>query len=344
MKSSVNHLFLGGGEVTIANLSMWGRAILISTSLSFAQCQAQDYEVEGTISYNVFYASQIKFACKKKFLVRVNECKWLISAEDLETRDSVAIGYEDGAAYKLSTFVRPTNAFAAVIESEEVPEGDDSALSYLWLAFASGCYFETATNNLVAPVWPLDDPALRYESFKVRAMWFSNPQLPRLPSQVTFYNDGYYRAIESVTRKRVTYPARAPYDKGYINAVYNVLEQTNVGQLMLPTKFEFTRYYIPPIQGTNLNAAVTMTNGQGDLIQLLVRSRILLSDAKCRPGKGSGSFRPHFNATMAYVDRRRAGSSLPVANVVKFITNGVWPEFNDTLLKKGNDKTRTSSK
>ena len=305
-----------------------------------ATCFGQEYEVAGTITYDTFIMGQKQFGSKKEFRVSVKECDWLIYAKDMDNGDSVEIGFENGFAYRLNTFVKPDiNVLSALIESEEIPNGDSSMISYLWLAFASSCHFAQITNNFLSPVWIMDDPNLRYEDFKMKAVWETNKNLPRLPIRVTYFNDGVFRVYNVVKKERSSFSAPKPYDQGYVNAIYEVLAKTNVSELAIPTSFVFTRYAVPRAQ----TSFAANQSAQGDKTNLMVRSVIRVDNAKARLGTTVTSFRPKFSATLTYMDRRFARSNLAVINVLNVITNGNWPEVTPALLQRAKITARATS-
>jgi len=48
----------------------------------------------------------------------------------------------------------------------------------LWLAFGSGCDLKNATDGKLEPIWPLDDPQLQLEGFRMNALWDADPSHP----------------------------------------------------------------------------------------------------------------------------------------------------------------------
>jgi len=307
-----------------------------------ANCWGQAYEVVGTITYRTFLAGQEQFGSRKEFKVSVKGCDWLIRAKDSDTGDSVEIGFENGVAYRLNSFAKAnTNVLSALIEWEEVPNGDGSLTAYLWLAFASACHFAQITNKLLTPVWILDDPNLRHENFKMSAEWATADQPPHLPTRVTYFNDGIFRVYHPVKKERVSFRAQKPFDQGYVNATYEVLQRTNCGGLAVPTEFVFTRYAIPISartnrQDSNLNVATNRSN-------LMVRSVVRVAGATVSPGSPATSFRPSFAATLTYMDQRFVRSNPGALNVLNTITNGNWPEITPELVRRAEITARAAT-
>ncbi len=321
------------------------RNALILLALIFGfmhHCSGAEFEVTGSISYETFILDRVQFSSKKDFKVSVGDCRWRILTKDVTHGDTVEIGFEEGIAYRLNNSVKVgSNVLSALIESEEVPAGDASLISYLWLAYASSCYFSAVTNDWLTPVWIQDDPNLRYERFKVQAKW-EIEGLPPLPSRVEYFNDGIFRVYHPVKNERVSFAARAPYKQGYVNAVYQVVEQVHAAGLTLPTKFVFTRYAIPP--PSNTNAVPVVGSGVIGTNHLMVRSVIRVDDSRVTPGVSTVTFRPEFQATLTYMDRRFAYSNPAVVNVLNVISNGQWPEVTPQLIKQAKITARATAK
>lgn len=335
-------------QIIIQHMASNARAaslnMLVLLALVFGfmcRCSGAEFEVAGSISYETFIMGRVQFSSKKDFKVSVGDCRWRIFAKDVTYGDAVEIGFEEGIAYRLNTSVKVgSNILSALIESEEVPAGDASLISYLWLAYASSCHFSALTNDWLTPVWIQDDPNLRYEHFKVQAKWELGGAL--LPSRVEYFNDGIFRVYHPVKNERVSFTARAPYKQGYINAVYQVLEQTQTAGVTLPAKFIFTRYAIPPL--SNTNTAPEVGSGIIGTNHLMVRSVIRVDDAQVTPGIATKIFRPEFQATLTYMDRRFAYSNPAVVNVLNVISNGQWPEVTPQLVKQAKITARATAK
>ena len=155
---------------------LWLRVVLAALTLLGSNCFAAEYEVEGIITHRTFIQDVLQDVISRRFKVSVNDCKWLIRATELNKDNYVEIGFEDGTSYNLASFYFKTNGvinniLAAVIDPVEVPEGDASGISYLWLAYASSCYLEQAKSNYIAPVWDQEDRTLRFDDFKMKALW-----------------------------------------------------------------------------------------------------------------------------------------------------------------------------
>jgi len=287
-------------------------------------CLALDYEVEGTTTHQIFMGGARFFPLgtahnpTNTFSVAVSGCKYKISVES-----SLSNTYQSGfdqVLYHLISIRTPTNPiYNGMVESHEIPPDDGTTINYLWLAYASGCYFSEQSTNRLIPIWMLDDPNLRDMDFTVPALW--QLQVPSsLPSRVVYLNDGTHHTV-SDNRMPSTFRYAAPFDQGFTNAEYEVLASTNVDGLVIPTQFTFTRYYV---EGKRLLMR-TFTQGNATLI---------------RKGTTVSDFRPQFTGRSVTFDKRFRNAKDPVPSVRYWVTNGNWPEINSlsnpyvTSLKK----------
>ena len=134
---------------------------------------------------------------------------------------------------------------SATIESRTVPGNTGSYSQYIWLAYASGRYFQALTNNLLPPIWTMEDPRTRAHPFMVRAQFITNGAPPGLPSYIEYVTDGIHREYHPGKQSLIELPLPPPFDGGFTNAVYEVRSWTNVGGMTLPTWFTFTVFSSP---------------------------------------------------------------------------------------------------
>lgn len=117
----------------------------------------------------------------------------------------------------------------------------------LWLAYLSGPYFATNTSAMARPVWHLDDEKLIKERFQVQTRREPLEAGLGQPRIVEFLSDGKIRFRREqgpghprAMREVVPYPA--PFDSGFIEAVFQVNSVTNVSGINLPKEFTFEKY------------------------------------------------------------------------------------------------------
>ena len=201
--------------------------------------RAQEYEVDGTIDLKLNHPDKSAWKdYQGRFRVYVNGCAWLI--ELTETNDwgipqRREVGTPDGkevfemvAPYEpLSpsdpVLVGATNmqiAPSGLLTSNAIPVGnlDSSFTGHLWLMFASGCYFRTATApGQLTPVFNFCATPYMNNHMTMNASWELINGPGSLPSRVTYFDPD-----------------------GTISAVYTATGFTNVGALKLPLGFQFS--------------------------------------------------------------------------------------------------------
>ena len=278
------------------------------------RCRSQDFEVEGTTVHQIFmggsniFAGGISLNPTNRFSVAVSGCNYKISVES-----SLSWIYEtgfDGTLYHLIAIRTPTNViYNGIVESNEIPPDDWTTINYLWLAYASTCYFSGLSTNQLIPIWMLDDPGLRDAGFTVPAIWRLQAGSPQLPVRVIYLNDGTHHTV-STDRAPITFRYAAPFAQGFTNAEYQVLASTNIDGLVIPTQFTFTRYYV-------------------DRERLLVRTVTRGNATVVRKGTSVSDFRPQFTGRAITIDKRFRNAKDPVPNVPYWVTNGNWPKIDN---------------
>jgi hypothetical protein len=201
-----------------------------------------------------------------------------------------------------------TNRISGFIERRRFPRDDSSNINYLWLAYGSGCYFDAATNDLVDPLWVLDNPAREGLNSSVRATWERN-QLERVPRRVTYLGDGYWHTL-TTTGKPLDAAMPVPFDKGFTNAIYRVLSVTNFYDTFIPTEFIFTRFGVRP---TGSNKAV---------IEKLTETHAIVSSITGL--SQSTNLLPKFDGTVRVLDTRSKTPGSANPGVTYVVTNGNW--------------------
>jgi hypothetical protein len=135
--------------------------------------------------------------------------------------------------------------YASTIEPREIPPNDGSRAQFVWFAYASSAFLRTFTNNAMVPIWSPEDPAIRKQPFDMIVFIDKLPRPPQLPAFASFINDGFYRSYNPATKSVDVIALSAPYDRGYTNAFYKAIDETNVLGVLLPTHFVFVVYSTP---------------------------------------------------------------------------------------------------
>jgi hypothetical protein len=140
--------------------------------------------------------------------------------------------------------------FYGAVREGAIPPAEPCRPQFVWFAFISGPYFERMSNNLALPIWSPEDPSLHRQPFEMLAQYRLFDEPPRLPAAVDFINDGFYRSYSMREKALQVVRLSQPYDRGYTNAVYRVLQTTNCGSLVLPAEFLFQVYSSPISPGS----------------------------------------------------------------------------------------------
>ena len=128
------------------------------------------------------------------------------------------------------------NVAVGIIGPQEVPHFPFAPhAGAIWLAYASGRYFDTSTSSRLQPaatLLVLYGRNVQPNSFALqRTLWSRWERRPGIPASAVYFDDG-------IAGLRAGAPVRwpPPLDAGFTNAVYSALDFTNVGGLALPMR------------------------------------------------------------------------------------------------------------
>lgn len=128
---------------------------------------------------------------------------------------------------------------AVQIDSMPLEYGPFPFKQVLWVAFASGCFFDLEGTNVFDMYSPV---AIGFDRRKDRfAGEFLNASSPKLPKSFEFTDSG------TVFVNGIVYPRPFPYSKGFVSVKYEVVEYFTTNNMLLPTKFEL-RVFRPESQ------------------------------------------------------------------------------------------------
>lgn len=150
----------------------------------------------------------------------------------------------DGKVSRPPTDKDPVRYPAAVAE-RAIPQNDGSQGPIIWLGYASGAYFSALTNNMMPPVWGVEDPTMQRQPFDMAISFKTLSGAPHLPKAIAFLNDGFYRSYNPVGKSLDVVRLAAPYDNGFTNAIFQTNDPTNRGGMEIPTGFVFVQYTDP---------------------------------------------------------------------------------------------------
>lgn len=305
-----------------------------STSISsFAQSPNEvEFKVRGVINYEVNGYDGVQRHWTRDFTVAFKNCRWQIESVDA-SNDEQAI--KSGGSGVIRTIVKVHkggtnivfNDYSEAIEDDDVPSSDTSGASFIWLAYASGCYLASVTNEQYKPVWLLDDRDLRKENYTVKGeLELLNPLFPK---ELVYFSDGVIRARYQGQRVVVKPRGMPPGETRYVtNAVFRVLETTNVGNIDFARRFQFERFAVLPNYQTIL---VSKISGLIHEIELAVQAQEL---------------EPSLRGT-AFVQDMRFEKSEPKVGEIRYrITNSTFLATNHptVLREKKIGKLKTSTK
>lgn len=286
---------------------------------------AREFEVDGHLTYTLFRNGESEKTTVKDFKAQISNCTSLYRSYDTERRYYIEVACDGETLYEVGSFPSTkngvtTNRVSGLIEKRTLPRDDSSNINYLWLAYGSGCYFDAATNDIVDPLWVLDNPTREGRGSKVRAIW-ERKQSERVPRQVAYLGDGFWHTL-TMKGEPLDAAMPSPFDKGFTNAIYRVLNFTNFYNTFVPTEFIFTRFGVRP---TGKNKAViekvTETHAVVSSITDLSRSTTLL---------------PKFDGIVRVVDTRLKSSWQLDADHTYMVTNGNWknPTEAETTIRQ----------
>jgi hypothetical protein len=138
---------------------------------------------------------------------------------------------------------RPLNVADGYICDLPAPFFDESYASFFWLAYASQCYFASAVNtDIIPPYLVCPYPQAIEKGYRVRSNWLLDPQIPHLPREVVYWNDGHAVRWNDDLHVIDIMEREPPFNTGYTNAILTTENVTNVDGLSIPLSFTFVEY------------------------------------------------------------------------------------------------------
>lgn len=240
-----------------------------------------EYQAQGNIAYTGFRSDgSVLSQFERRFRVWVKGDRWrvrTVAANDSNSlEDYRELSKEGPDIYSLLVFstnaiqtpafttnkqtgriagrqVKDSNIAAGIVRSSLVPAADSGSLaSYVWLALASESYFRavSGSNTPLRVIWPVLSGRTIDTEASLPAEWTSLAHSWYLPAHVTYFSSG--SAASDGTRD-LNGPAT--------NAVYEVLDHTNVGGVTLPLNFRLLLYGKTPNPRTGAGSVVVRITG-----------------------------------------------------------------------------------
>jgi hypothetical protein len=297
--------FMRLGSPSVSFLIGWA-----ALTLGFPTLQAQRYEVEGHVTYWNFQNSRDRSSREPDvhFRLSVDGRRWFVhtTTDSKELYDYVEAAYDESWLYcvrNMMTAVRKnrneTGSAGANVATASIGRGEilhdpfAPTISPIWLAFASGAYFDRTTNGMAEPA--IDYSAENFYStrdpFRQMLRLTRHASFPKLPEEVTYFDDGFEHFRGSLQRRP------PPYDAGFTNAIYQVLRWTNVGELALPAMSRLDIF--APKDAVHAPKHPGKTN-----TVLILQQRYLMSLTASRQNLTTAVFRPTLPGVTAVCDAR----------------------------------------
>jgi hypothetical protein len=334
----------------------WAAALLLMSNLS-SSANSENYIIKGRVSRTI-HASDIGKGDMNDtydFDLMVIGCLWKIRvARTGGPFDYLEAGTDGTNVFTLlnmETEVARQNsegeqtganiAIGTILPGNIPLEADSFAIPVLWLAYASGCYFETNRTSQIPTIFPtgLKNP------YTFSAMWAATWSLqassPSLPVDLVCYHDGSVDWWENPTLGPWTKaPTRAelppPYSIGYTNFVYQTLAVTNLDGLDVPLQFRIIRF-VPNSEGGS-NGALR--------VNVSIEGRLTYAEMVQHPP----STLPDIPGKTLSADYRFALSAEHVLGSIEYLFDDHWwsdkevraaPEYREKL-NSGNRAIRTA--
>lgn len=200
---------------------------------------------------------------------------------------------------------------SAVFSPEKVPLYDSRGIAPLWLALCSTEYLNSESRKRIQPVFEMG--STRSARYPIEGFIGYLDAKKQLPKMIVFWNEGYNYDTDrppsqgNLVLRRET----PPYNKGYTNAIYHVLETTNSGPLILPQHFTLTRFM--PKKGASKSSEII----KGWKYEAFVEQVEAIS--------GTPRLEPSSPITRTYVIDQRIKTQFPTIPDARYVaTNGQW--------------------
>jgi hypothetical protein len=215
------------------------------------------YQMCGSLEFTQMELSGKAVVENGFFRTEMDGCRWRIRTAlrepDLTNNSGfyASCGYDGRVMYTLSSLgpglegiaANPSHPIqkTATIDYKEFPVFDNSKVTFVWLAFASGCYLEKNHFSKSRPVWAasrivFSDP----QGFLQTRCEFLD-QLRRFPRSIDFLCDGNaFIDLAEPPSTPIRYPA--PFDKGFLKAKYEVTATATYDGSTVPMEFTLVVY------------------------------------------------------------------------------------------------------
>jgi RNA polymerase sigma factor (sigma-70 family) len=200
--------------------------------------RAYEFEVSGSIQKKSYFGPgpdgkrHEPTVDAATFTVSVRNAKWFIHlVAQNETNKYIEDSNDEKAMYAYGRDQSNPDDYgsAGIFPPEMVPfQGPTSFIPIAWLAFASNSYLDKNTKSLVPAYSDFNRQVLEVQMSR-------SSDKVRLPKRIAFYKP----ANEDESASKLPSKPHTPENE---EAVYRVLQSTNIHGMDLPLRFELTRY------------------------------------------------------------------------------------------------------
>ncbi len=321
-------LLLIGGLTALALSGNQGEgrfSMLGSKPLSRA---AAELSVTGSFTIDAAHAPPAHSHVDGTFSVSCKDGQWIIrSKRSDQTTDYEEDGQDGRYVYSLTSMEAwaksrreaglqvGVNTMEGEITPGRFPFNSPEMNRVLWLLYASSSYLSEM--HLIKRLPPIASFSGRHAylyGFQQPATWRLAGTSPPLPAFVVIYDDGRLRYWEDEGEGFMTGPPlernwRAPYDKGFTNAVLTVESFSEQGSHRIPQKATFS-VYMPKPDGTNAQD-----------LQLCTRFSICASNVCFHTAVTD--FKPEVRGSVLVADRRFERDKPPIY-VFSYLADKRW--------------------
>lgn len=143
--------------------------------------------------------------------------------------------------------IKPKNEAVGAIYGFNIPRPGSHFMHPLWIAFISGEVIQQEKRDSLPRFWI---SLVRSATFTPITDWRILPTTPALAEYIRAFNAGSVPIYLDGKVKIHNY--KAPFDRGFMESEYIMLNKTNLNGLTLPLEFELRRY-VPLASATHTN-------------------------------------------------------------------------------------------
>jgi len=267
-------------------LSLLISAVLLTINGNAALAPTE-YTAQGLVSYQL-NRSDTK-TLFREYSIAVKGNLWEVSVKILDSTNKNTFYYSyDGSNITYITLLpkEDPKTTSGLIEAAEVPHMWLSTCGeFVWMALASGTHFSSITNSKSTSIHALKSNRGVIYREEVPVTFTVSPSAPNLPIRIEYTSESirYLDASGDLHSMKI----RAPFENGYVSAIYNGSEFKKFGTFELPAKFSYKTFTpLKDAKGTNdltciLDITGTVTNVLPSAnFSLVMPANVVFQDAR----------------------------------------------------------------